>query len=247
MVDTVSGRLVGKVAIVTGAASGIGAGIAHGFAAEGATVILTDVQADRGAAIAAELGGPAEFSTLDVTDESAWRELVASVEARFGRLDVLVNNAGIVHNEPLETLSEADYRRVIDVNQVAVFLGMRAAVPLMKKRGAASIVNISSTAGIIAYEGVLGYVASKWAVRGMTKAAALELAKHGIRVNSVHPGMIATDMNAGTDADETALRQPFPFMGAPQDIAGIAIYLASDESRYATGAEFVVDGGYTAM
>ncbi len=241
-------RLEGRVALITGGARGQGEAEARLFAAEGARVVIADVLDEAGAKVAAELGDAARYQHLDVTDEAAWDEAVARTLEAFGRLDVLVNNAGIARAGPLETTSLADYMDVVQVNQVGVFLGMRAAVDPMRRAGGGSIVNISSNAGLEGVEGVVGYVASKWAVRGMTKTAALELGRYGIRVNSVHPGGVDTPMLAGpqlakVDKDAAFASQPLPRVGQPIEIARLVLFLASDESSYCTGGEFAADGG----
>ncbi|WP_433205428.1 glucose 1-dehydrogenase [Nocardia sp. CA-107356] len=239
-------RVAGKTVIVTGGARGMGAAFARRLAAEGASVVITDVLVDDGKAVAAELGDDALFVPLDVTDESAWAAVVSEAERTFGPVCGLVNNAGIVHVDPIERLAEADYRRVIDVNQVGVFLGMKTVVPSMRRAGGGSIVNISSIGGIIAFSNILGYVASKWAVRGMTKAAAQEFGADGIRVNSVHPGVVATEMTADSDRSHSMVHgQPLPRAAAPGELANLVLFLISDEASFCTGSEFVADGGYT--
>lgn len=245
------GRVSGKVAIVTGAARGMGAAHARRLVEEGAKVMLTDVLDEEGAATAKALGENARFMHQDVTSEAQWQHVVAATEAAFGPVNVLVNNAGIAFGCPIETTSEADYRRVIDVNQVSVFLGMKSVIPSMKRAGGGSIINISSIAGITGNAGVLPYTASKFAVRGMTKSAALELAPLNIRVNSIHPGLIRTPMTSSLDpTTEQALAllaasTPVGRAGEPEEVANVVVLLASDESRFATGAEFVIDGGVT--
>lgn len=239
-------RVSGKTVIVTGGARGMGAAFARRLVSEGASVVVADVLVDEGAAVAAELGDHAVFCALDVTDESAWTAVVAEAERAFGPVSGLVNNAGIVHVDPIERLAEADYRKVIDVNQVGVFLGMKAVVPSMRRAGGGSIVNISSIGGIIAFSNILGYVASKWAVRGMTKAAAQEFGADGIRVNSVHPGVVATEMTADSDRSHSMVHdQPLPRAAAPGELANLVLFLISDEAGFCTGSEFVADGGYT--
>jgi 3alpha(or 20beta)-hydroxysteroid dehydrogenase len=247
------GRLDGKVAIVTGAASGMGAEEARLFAAEGARVVLADVADAAGEKLAKEIGGSAVFAHLDVTGEAGWERLMADTLSRFGRLDVLVNNAGTVHSAPLEEMSLEEWNRVIAVNQTGVFLGMKHAVRPMEGSGGGSIVNISSIDGMVGMNFVVGYVASKFAVRGMTKSAALELARRGIRVNSIHPGYIDTPMaNPAREPRPTVLerysatRVPMGRMARPREVANLALFLASDESSYCTGSEFVVDGGVLA-
>jgi len=241
------GRVPGKTVIVTGGAGGIGAACARRLVAEGANVAIADVLVAEGKQLAAELGDSAIFLELDVTSEAGWQEVVRQTEEAFGPVTGLVNNAGIVHVDPIEQLAEADYRRVIDVNQVGVFLGMKAAIPSLKRAGTGSIVNISSIGGIIAFSGILGYVASKWAVRGMTKTAAQELGAHGIRVNSVHPGVVASPMTRDSDRSHSMVdQQALAREAEPEEIAALVLFLLSDESSYSTGSEFVADGGYTA-
>ncbi|SNY75208.1 3alpha(or 20beta)-hydroxysteroid dehydrogenase [Nocardia amikacinitolerans] len=239
-------RVSGKTVIVTGGARGMGAAFARKLADHGASVVITDVLAEEGKAVAAEIGERALFLPHDVTDESAWQSVISVAEQAFGPVAGLVNNAGIVHVDPIEKLAEADYRKVIDVNQVGVFLGMKAVVPSMRRAGGGSIVNISSIGGIIAFSNILGYVASKWAVRGMSKAAAQEFGVDGIRVNSVHPGVVATEMTATSDRSNSMVHdQPLPRAATPEELADVVLFLISDESAYCTGAEFVADGGFT--
>jgi 3alpha(or 20beta)-hydroxysteroid dehydrogenase len=241
-----AGRVADRTVIVTGAARGIGAACARRLAAEGANVVIADLLIEEGKQLAAELGDAAVFAELDVTSETAWQDVVRQAEQAFGPVTGLVNNAGIVHVDPIEQLAEADYRRVIDVNQVGVFLGMKSVIPSMKRAGTGSIVNISSIGGIIAFAGILGYVASKWAVRGMTKTAAQELGPHGVRVNSVHPGVVASPMTADSDRSHGMVHnQPLAREAEPDEIARLVLFLISDESSYSTGAEFIADGGFT--
>jgi len=238
------GRLEGKVALITGAAAGMGAAEARRFVEEGARVVVTDVAEDDGRALAAELGANARFDRLDVCDAAAWRSAVASAEASFGSVDVLVNNAGILAFGGVLEMDEQTFRTLFEVNALGVFLGMQAVAPSMRATGG-SIVNISSIAGIVGNSKSIGYTASKWAVRGMTKAAAVELAPYGIRVNSVHPGVIRTTMSDSA-GDRTSGVPPLGHVGDPVDVANLVVYLASDESRFTTGAEHVVDGASTA-
>ena len=244
------GRLDGKVAIVTGGARGQGAAEASLFRAEGAEVVITDVLADAGRAHAQSIG--ATFLPHDVRSEEEWNELVRQVVERHGRIDGLVNNAGIYRRGKLADTSLEDYRHMIDVNQVGVFLGMKAVAPTMIAQRSGSIVNISSVAGLIGSPGAIAYGASKFAVRGMTKSAAMELARSEVRVNSIHPGMIETAMmtevtgGSAERHDRFAAAVPLRRPAEPDEVAALALYLISDESRYCTGSEFVIDGGMTA-
>ena len=247
------GRLDGFVALITGAASprGQGAAEARLFAAEGAQVVLTDVVDDEGESTAAAIGTVAIYRHLDVTSDESWQSVVEEVCATHGRLDVLVNNAGVWDAGTLADLTPEAYRRVIEINQVGVFLGMRAVAPHMRERGHGSIVNISSNAGLgvnlpnLAGGKALAYVASKWAVRGMTRSAALELAPFGVRVNALYPGPVDTAMIGGGHA-AIAAGVPLGRLAGPDEIASVALFLASDESSYVNGAEIAVDGGATA-
>ena len=249
-------RLDGKVALISGAARGQGEAEARLFVAEGAKVVFGDVLDDLGEVVAKDLGDAAHYLHLDVRQEGDWSAAVAEAESRFGKLDVLVNNAGVLDMGTLthETTLEA-YMRVVEINQIGVFLGMRAAIPALLRAGGGAIVNTSSTNGLAGYGGTIAYTASKFAVRGMTKNVALEYGAAGIRCNSIHPGGVDTPMtrpdeNLGgfTDEDQTAAwaMTPLPRIGQPEEIARMALFLASDESSYCTGAEFVVDGGMTA-
>ena len=243
------GRLDGKVAIVTGGARGQGAAEARLFVAEGAKVVVGDVLVEAGEALVAELGSAAAFVRHDVADEVAWEAVVTTAQERFGGIHVLVNNAGIGHTAPIAKHTVADYERVIAVNQLGVFLGMRSVVAPMTEGGGGSIVNISSGAGLRATKYMIAYAASKYAVTGMTAAAALELARNNIRVNSIHPGVIETPMlgDFGDSTDDRIVRAtPMRRMGRPEEIANVALFLASDESSYMTGSHVVVDGGITA-
>ncbi|HET6952254.1 MAG TPA: glucose 1-dehydrogenase [Acidimicrobiales bacterium] len=240
------GRLDGKVAIITGAARGQGAAEARLFAAEGARVLLADVLDDDGAAVAAEIGDAALYTHLDVTDEDQWAAAVALAEERFGPVTVLVNNAGILMFQALHKTSLEDFDRVMRVNVHGVFLGMKAVTPPMTRAGGGSIVNISSTAGLQGLPYLGAYVASKWAVRGLTKTAAIDLGHKGIRVNSVHPGGIDTPMVAGLSGDAPFYKRlPVPRMGSADEAARAVLFLASDEASYIAGAELAVDGGAT--
>lgn len=244
-------NLNGKVALITGAARGQGAAEARLFAQRGAKVMLCDILDDEGQAVAAEIGANAAYLRLDVTSEASWQAAVKAAVSKFGKLNVLVNNAGIVKVTDLADCPLEEYMQVIQVNQIGVFLGMKTVVPAMKQAGGGSIVNISSIDGLIGMTGGTAYCASKFAVRGMTKVAALELGKDGIRVNSIHPGGILTPMitGAGLDAQtagEIFGRVPLQRIGQPEEIATLAAYLASDDASYSTGSEFIADGGLTA-
>ncbi len=249
-------RLRGKVAIITGGARGQGAAEARAFVAEGAQVVATDILDDEGKALAAELGDSVTYLHHDVRREEEWEQVVAETSARFGRIDVLVNNAGIlVTGKMTHEVSLAEYMEVIETNQIGVFLGMRAVVPVMLERRSGSIINISSYNGLGGLGGMVAYTASKFAVRGMTKVAALEYGKAGIRVNSVHPGGVDTEMTralwggrAMTAQEEEAAygRTAIGRVGQPEEIAEAVLFLASDEASFCTGAEFVIDGGMSA-
>ncbi len=244
------GRLDGRVAIVTGGARGAGAAMVRLFVREGARVVIADVLDAAGEALAAELGEAACYCHLDVSREEEWEAAVKAAEA-LGPLKVLVNNAAVLHAAAITQTSLADYQRVIGVNQVGTFLGIRAVVEPMKRAGGGSIVNVSSIDGLQSKNGLIAYSASKWAVRGMTKAAAIELGRHGIRVNSIHPGGIDTVMgNPGAMPVEQVnafyTHHPLPRVGQPAEIASVALFLASDEASYCTGSEYPVDGGWNA-
>lgn len=239
-------RAKGKIAIVTGAARGMGAAHARMLVAEGAEVILTDLLADEGVALADGLGPGAIFLHQDVTRAADWEHVIDETERRFGPASVLVNNAAVGPSwRPIEEISEAEYRRVIEIDQLSVFLGMRAVIPAMKQAGSGSIINISSVSGLVGTANAIAYAAAKFAVRGMTKAAALELAPFGIRVNSVHPGLVATPMVDLAAAEAARSAIPMGRAGTPEEVSSLILYLASDESRYTTGAEFAVDGGFS--
>jgi NAD(P)-dependent dehydrogenase (short-subunit alcohol dehydrogenase family) len=249
-------RLQGKVALVTGAARGMGAEEAMLFAREGANVVLGDVLDAEGAKVAAEIqqqGGGATYVQLDVTSEAAWEQAVKAAEAAFGKLDILVNNAGIAGYSKGDDDSVEEFDRFLDVNTKGTYLGIRAAIPAMRRAGGGSIVNISSISGLIGQKYVhAGYNASKGAVRIMTKSIALQYAADAIRVNSVHPGPIKTEMTKEGWSDPERLRRtqeatPLGRYGQPLDVAYAVLFLASDEAAFVTGAELVVDGGFTAQ
>lgn len=236
------GKLDGKVAIVTGAAMGMGAADAEILASEGAIVIVTDVDEKDGTAIATKVGGT--FKHLDVADEKNWTELVAEVVAEHGKVDILINNAGILAITPVATTTLDEWNRVLAINLTGPFLGIRAVAPSMKAAGGGVIVNVSSTAGIMGYSNLSAYVSSKWGLRGLTKAAALDLGRDNIRVVSVHPGGIHTPMTAGMEGSDMYASQPIPRIGEPEEVAKLVLYLVAD-ATYSTGTEFIVDGGAT--
>jgi 3alpha(or 20beta)-hydroxysteroid dehydrogenase len=246
-------RLDGKVALITGAARGMGEAHARRFIAEGAKVVMTDRSEAQGRTLAAELGARAIFFTHDVTDAAQWETVVAEAERAVGPINILVNNAGILGPvAQTAELKEVDYLQVCAVNQHSVFLGMRAVLPSMVRSGGGSIVNISSIAGMAANYGFpsLAYVASKFAVRGMTKAAAIEYGRHNIRVNSVHPGFIQTPMMVEATNEEggDALALiPLGRIADPDEVSQLVLFLASDESSYITGSEHLVDAGMLAQ
>jgi len=246
------GRLENKVALITGAARGQGAAAARRFVAEGARVVLADVLADDGKTLADDLGDAAVFQSLDVSNEDSWHATMQRVSDEFGRIDVLMNNAGVLHLSALGETELGDYQRVIGVNQTGTFLGMRAVVDLMTESGGGSIINVSSVEGLAGMPYFVPYTGSKFAIRGMTKAAALELGSQAIRVNSIHPGMIDTQMvrelAGGDDVDLSPVSEHIAlgWLGRTDEIAAVAVFLASDDSSYCTGAEFPADGGVTA-
>ncbi len=245
------GKLDGKVALVTGAARGQGEAEARLFAAEGAKVVLSDVLDEPGKRVAESIGAAALYVHHDVSKEESWRETIAATVSRFGRLDVLVNNAGILHVAAIAQIELADYMRIVNVNQVGCLLGMKHAIPVMAKGGGGSILNISSTAGLEGQPGIAAYVSTKWAIRGMTKTAAIECGALGIRVNSIHPGGINTDMGKGEtkgfeqiDTEGVYRKLPLGRIGEPVEVARLALFLASDDASYCTGGEYTVDGGW---
>jgi NAD(P)-dependent dehydrogenase (short-subunit alcohol dehydrogenase family) len=246
-------RLGGKVALVTGGASGMGRSEAVLFAQEGAKVVVADVLEAEGRQVADGLGGAGRFVPLDVTSEAAWETAIATTLSTFGKLDVLVNNAGISGTFDPDTLSTSAWDRLMDVNAKGVFLGMKHAIPLMEQAGGGAIVNISSVSGFVGQKGIhMAYNASKGAVRLMTKAAAVQYARRGIRVNSVHPGVLPAMRTSKATADP-AFREkmlagvPMGREGRVEEVAYAVLFLASDEASYITGTELVVDGGWLAM
>lgn len=248
-----AGRLDGKVALISGAARGMGECEARMFAREGATIVLGDVLEEQGRRVASEItqqGGAATFVRLNVTAESDWQRAVETAERTYGKLNVLVNNAGIVRMAPLDETSLEAWNEVINVNQTGVFLGMKHAVPAMRRAGGGSIINISSIAGLIGLPGIPAYQASKGAVRLLTKHAAIQYATDNIRVNSIHPGRIETPMTANLNPERRQMvlnLTPLGRDGKPEEVAYGVLYLASDESAFVTGSELVIDGGYTAQ
>ncbi|BCW88688.1 Cyclopentanol dehydrogenase [Alphaproteobacteria bacterium SO-S41] len=259
-----AGRVNGKIACITGAANGLGRAAALTLAREGATVIATDLQAERGAALIADItedGGKAVFLTHDVTDEDSWISVIDDIRTRFGRLDILVNNAGIGLSGPVTQMSLADWRRQTAVNLDGVFLGVKHGLPLLRESGGGSIINVSSIAGLKASANASGYCATKAGVRYFTKAVALECAaaRDNVRVNSLHPGIVATaiwDTLIGTSGDGSNTRPRGPTLealtknavplgraGEADEVAAGILWLASDESSYVTGTELVIDGG----
>ena len=236
----------GKIAIVTGAGQGLGAESARTLARHGARVLLCDINAETCRAVAAEIGPAAAAFDLDVTDEDQWANAVRYCGDTFGAVDILVNNAGIARFSPLESTSVEMYEQIMAINATGVFLGMRAVFETMKHNGGGSIVNISSANGFIASEEVGAYVASKFAVRGLTRSAAFEWGRYGIRVNSVCPGMINTAMMVAEEEAHTHKITALERIAQPHEIANTVLFLASDQSSYATGADFLIDGGIMA-
>jgi 3alpha(or 20beta)-hydroxysteroid dehydrogenase len=243
------GRLSNKVTIITGASQGMGEATATLFAAEGASVILADVNAEAGQAVAARLGDAARFVRLDVADEASWATLVAGVLAREQKIDALINNAAIFQHAPIDAASTADFRRLIDIDLLGPWLGMKAVIPHMKAARRGSIVNISSVEGLTGMSGNSAYTAAKWGMRGMSRTVAKEVGPFGVRVNSIHPGAIDTPMLRNGMGDIpfdaifsiVALGRP----GRPEEVANTSLFLVSDDASYISGAEIAVDGAWT--
>ncbi len=242
-------RLANKVALVTGGARGLGAATVRLMVEEGAEVVFGDVLEAEGKALEAELGARASFVPMDVTEPAAWTDAIARAEAR-GPLNVLVNNAAVVHMAALTDTTDEDYLRVFKINQFGTFLGIRSVVGPMKAAGGGSIINVSSIDGLHSAAGLSAYSSTKWAVRGLTKNAAIELGQYGIRVNSVHPGGMYTAMGGSEHSSvedlnrSTYARFPIPRVGQPEEVAQVILFLATDEASYSTGSEFVADGGW---
>jgi 3alpha(or 20beta)-hydroxysteroid dehydrogenase len=238
------GRVDGKVALISGGAQGMGESHARMLVAEGAKVVLGDILDDKGKALADEIGDAARYVHLDVTQPDDWKAAVSTAVAEFGKLNVLVNNAGTVALGPLRTHDLKKWQQVLDVNLTGTFLGMQAVIDPMTEAGVGSIINISSIEGLRGAAWVHGYVASKWGVRGLTKSAALELAPQNIRVNSIHPGFIRTPMTKHLPDD--MVKAPMGRAGRPEEVSTFVVFLASDESSFSTASEYVMDGGLVA-
>lgn len=235
------GRVDGKVALISGGARGIGAASARALVAEGAKVVIGDILDDEGKLVANELGASASYVHLDVTSAEDWKAAVATTVTAFGTLNVLFNNAGIANGAPISRFKLEKWQQIIDVNLTGPFLGIRAATDALIEAGGGSVINTSSIEGLRGTPWAHGYVASKWGLRGLTKSVAMELAPHGIRVNSLHPGLIRTPITEGIPDDLIPI--PLGRPGQPEEVASFVVFLASDESSYATGSEFVMDGG----
>ena len=236
-----TGRVAGKVALISGGSRGIGEACARALVAEGASVVITDVLDELGQALADSLGDAARYLHLDVSSAEEWEAAVAYAVAEFGSLNVLVNNAGIANGAQLQKFDPEQWQRILDINLTGTFLGMQKSADAMIAAGGGSMINMSSIEGLRGTPWAHGYVAAKWAVRGLTKSVALELAAQGVRVNSVHPGLIKTPLTEHFPDDLIPI--PLGRPGKPEEVANFVLFLASDESSFATGAEFVVDGG----
>lgn len=234
-------RFEGTVGLVSGGARGMGASHVRGLAAEGAKVVFGDILDDEGQSLQEEIGDSVRYVHLDVTHDDDWKAAVAVAEREFGPLGLLVNNAGIVSYGAVDEMDPAEFRRVIDINLTGTFLGMHYAVPSLRRAGGGAIINISSTAGLMGYATIAAYGASKWGVRGMTKAVAMELGGDNIRVMSIHPGPIRTPMTDGMGEDLT-MAQPIKRFGEPEEVTRLLMFMAA-EATYSTGSEWVIDGG----
>lgn len=234
-------RFDGTVALVSGGARGMGASHVRGLATEGATVVFGDILDDEGRRLQEEIGGSVRYVHLDVTNDDDWIAAVDAAESEFGPIGLLVNNAGIVSYGAVDVMEPDEFRRVIDINLTGTFLGMHYAVPSLRKAGGGAIINISSTAGLMGYATIAAYGASKWGVRGMTKAVAMELGGDNIRVMSIHPGPIRTPMTDGM-GDELTMSQPIKRFGEPEEVTKLLMFMAAD-ATYSTGSEWVIDGG----
>ncbi|WP_339179888.1 glucose 1-dehydrogenase [Oceanobacillus sp. FSL W7-1293] len=247
------GRLTGKVAIITGAANGMGASEAKLFAQEGAKVIATDINDNVLQEVINEIkenGGDAIGLKHNVTSENEWKQVIQEAVTHYGKIDVLVNNAGVSSPKTIAQMEMDEWNKVMDINLNGCVIGMKYVIPEMQKAGGGSLINISSIGGIVGMAGSSPYTAAKGALRSLSKSAAVEYGKDKIRVNSVHPGIIETPMTADSFADATPYYQTFtqlPYFGNPEDVAYGVLFLASDESRFMTGAELVIDGGWTAL
>lgn len=245
-------RFSNHTVLVTGGTGGQGASHVRAYYAEGANVVIGDIDADRGPALATELGDRARFVHLDVTDEDSWAAAIKEAEDAFGALTILVNNAGVQNPPaPIESTSQGTWARILDINLTGTFLGIKAAAPALRRAGGGAIVNIASTSGVTGGAYYAPYTASKWAIRGLTKTAALELGRDHIRVNAIHPGVIATpfitEPAAGSDAPISDFYSPEPFaiprLGEPADITALLLFLTSADASFITGSEYVIDGG----
>lgn len=242
-------RLAGKTAIVTGGANGMGAATVRLFVEHGARVVIGDLQDEAGQALADELGDAAVFVHMDVSKEEDWVTAVSAAKS-LGTYNVLVNNAAMLLYKSLSETTPEEYLKVVSVNQLGTFLGIQSAIPSMKEAGVGSIINVSSIDGLHSSAGLCAYSSTKWAVRGLTKNAAIELGQYGIRVNSVHPGGIYTSMGGADFLSEEEMSKsvyadfPIPRVGKPSEVAYVSLFLASDEATYSTGSEFVADGGW---
>jgi len=234
------GKLDGRVALVTGGAAGMGAAHARLLAAEGASVAVCDIDVAQGEALAAAIGGA--FFRLDVGREEDWSTVVAAIASRLGAISILVNNAGVCWLSPVQDTTTDEWTRTMTVNATGAFFGIRAVTPQMIAAGGGVIVNVSSTGGLAGMPGMAAYTASKWAVRGLTKAAALDLAPHGVRVLSLHPALVRTPMSSAVDLPAATAHYPIPRPGEPEEIARMLLFMVAD-ATFSTGSEFVADGG----